>query len=197
MVLPSETSALSFPQTSSLSTISPHLMPSPHPADIPIHPSLHHLFSMCWWGQFYFATQLALSCCSSPKIFSTLSEAQRWILLNNHRVPFLLHILDDFILISPPLDPPALSLFPLHLWCSCGDLSVLFGGASEVHFPTSDAWPCWALAPRGMFYTNQWGRKKKPFLTFSRFLSRVHTLLFTPVPVSSSSNPSLFFSLGA
>ncbi|XP_041117254.1 uncharacterized protein LOC121321928, partial [Polyodon spathula] len=74
---------------------------------MPIHPSLRHLFGICWHGKFYFSTQLTFGCRSSPKIFDTLSEALCWILLNVYHVPFLLHLLDDFLVISPPSDAPA------------------------------------------------------------------------------------------
>ncbi|XP_058842486.1 uncharacterized protein LOC131697467 [Acipenser ruthenus] len=74
---------------------------------MPIHPSLRHLFGVCWADKFYFSTQLTFGCRSSPKIFDSLSEALSWILLNSYHVPFLLHLMDDFLLISPPLDPPA------------------------------------------------------------------------------------------
>ncbi|XP_034784462.1 uncharacterized protein LOC117409148 [Acipenser ruthenus] len=74
---------------------------------MPIHPSLRHLFRVCWADKFYFSTQLTFGCRSSPKIFDSLSEALCWILLNSYHVPFLLHLMDDFLLISPPSDPPA------------------------------------------------------------------------------------------
>ncbi|XP_041102689.1 uncharacterized protein LOC121313986 [Polyodon spathula] len=74
---------------------------------MPIHPSLCHLFGVCWADKFYFSTQLTFGCRSSPKIFNSLSEALCWILLNIYRVPFLLHLLDDFLLTSHPSDPPA------------------------------------------------------------------------------------------
>ncbi|XP_058876991.1 uncharacterized protein LOC131731955 [Acipenser ruthenus] len=74
---------------------------------MPIHPSLRYLFGVCWADKFYFSTQLTFGCRSSPKIFDSLSEALCWILLNSYHVPFLLHLMDDFLLISPPSDPPA------------------------------------------------------------------------------------------
>ncbi|MBN3288341.1 E41L3 protein, partial [Polyodon spathula] len=74
---------------------------------MPFHPSLRHLFSVYWNGGFYFAAQLTFSCCSSLKIFDSLPEALCWILLNSYHIPFLLHPLDDFLLISPPSHAPA------------------------------------------------------------------------------------------
>ncbi len=46
--------------------------------------------------KFYFAVRLTFGCKSSPKIFDMLSEALCWILQNNHAIPYLIHLLDDF-----------------------------------------------------------------------------------------------------
>ncbi|MBN3285528.1 GT2D2 protein, partial [Polyodon spathula] len=35
----------------------------------PIHPTLRHLFGICWYNKYYFSTQLTFSCYSSLKIF--------------------------------------------------------------------------------------------------------------------------------
>ena len=107
---------------------------------MPIHPSLRHLFGICWEGKFYFATQLTFGCRSSPKIFDTLSEALCWILLNVYHVPFLLHLLDDFLVISPPSSTALLEIYPIvaaaqlwgHLWSK---KSILFycDNSTTVH----------------------------------------------------------------
>ena len=74
---------------------------------MPINPEFWHLFGVRWQGKFYFAVRLTFGCRSSPKIFDTLSEALCWILHNNYSVPFLVHLLDDFLTITPHTDPPA------------------------------------------------------------------------------------------
>ncbi|XP_056124427.1 uncharacterized protein LOC130102426 [Rhinichthys klamathensis goyatoka] len=68
---------------------------------MPIHPDSWHLFGVNWQKKYYFAVRLTFGCKSSPKIFDTLSEAICWILSNNYAIPHLLHLLDDFLIISP------------------------------------------------------------------------------------------------
>ena len=77
---------------------------------LPIHPDSWHLFGVCWKEKYYFAVRLTFGCKSSPKLFDNLSELLCWILLNNYRIPFLVHLLDDFLTIDPPTSPPAHSL---------------------------------------------------------------------------------------
>lgn len=69
---------------------------------MPLHPSQWHRFGVRWRSKLYFAVKLTLGCRSSPRIFDTLSEALCWILYNTHKLPFVLHLLDDF-----PASPPA------------------------------------------------------------------------------------------
>ncbi|KAI2650053.1 Pro-Pol polyprotein [Labeo rohita] len=77
---------------------------------MPIHPDFWHLFGIRWKNKFYFAVRLTFSCRSSPKIFDTLSEAICWILSNNYNIPYLIHLLDDFLIVSPPDSVPAAHL---------------------------------------------------------------------------------------
>ncbi|KAG1925038.1 proline and serine-rich protein 1-like [Pimephales promelas] len=77
---------------------------------MPIHPDSWHLFGVNWRGKFYFSVRLTFGCKSSPKIFDTLSEAICWILSNNYAIPHLLHLLDDFLIISPHDAIPAAHL---------------------------------------------------------------------------------------
>ncbi len=69
---------------------------------MPIHPDSWHLFRIQWAEKFYFAVRLTFGCKSSPKIFDMLSEAVYGILSNNYAIPHLIHLLDDFLIISPP-----------------------------------------------------------------------------------------------
>jgi hypothetical protein len=77
---------------------------------MPIHPDSWHLFGVRWQEKFYFAVRLTFGCKSSPKIFDMLSEAICWILSNNYSIPYLIHLLDDFLIISPPDAIPAAHL---------------------------------------------------------------------------------------
>lgn len=67
---------------------------------IPIHPSIWHLYGFKWQNGYYFYTRLSFGCRSSPKIFDQLSIAICWILQNNYSVRNILHLLDDFIIIT-------------------------------------------------------------------------------------------------
>ncbi|XP_041958640.1 uncharacterized protein LOC121717981 [Alosa sapidissima] len=69
---------------------------------MPIHPADWPLFCVKWQSNFYFAVRLTFGCRSSPHIFNCLSEALCRILLNVCRLPFVLHLLDDFLLIDFP-----------------------------------------------------------------------------------------------
>ncbi len=69
---------------------------------MPIHPDFWHLFGIRWQKNIFFSVRLTFGCRSSPKIFDMLSEAICWILSNNYDVPYLVHLLDDFLIISPP-----------------------------------------------------------------------------------------------
>ncbi|XP_049894744.1 uncharacterized protein LOC126386432 [Epinephelus moara] len=73
---------------------------------LPIHPDFWRFFGACWKGAYYFSVRLTFGCKSSPKIFDSLSEALCWILTNNHRFPYILHLLNDFLVVSPPSSPP-------------------------------------------------------------------------------------------
>ncbi len=77
---------------------------------MPIHSYFWHLFGICWQEKKYFSVRLTFGCRSSPKIFDMLSEAICWILSNNYDVPYLVHLLDDFLIISPPDSIPAAHL---------------------------------------------------------------------------------------
>ena len=68
---------------------------------VPIHPSQWHLFGLKWESKLYFAVRLTFGCRSSPFIFNQVAEALCWILLNRVRVPSLLHLLDNVLLIDP------------------------------------------------------------------------------------------------
>lgn len=80
---------------------------------VPIHPSQWNLFGVKWASNFYFAVRLAFGCKSSPSIFNLVSEALCWVLLNRVKVPSLLHLLDDFLLIDAPRDASGSSLLKL------------------------------------------------------------------------------------
>ena len=68
---------------------------------IPLRPDQYHLFGFKWKNKFYFDRCLHMGCSSSCQIFETLSTALHWIALVKLAIEFLVHYLDDFLLIHP------------------------------------------------------------------------------------------------
>lgn len=68
---------------------------------MPIHSSDWPLFGVKWKSLLYFAVRLTFGCRRSPHIFNCLSKALCWILLNVCKLPFVLHLLDDFLIDFP------------------------------------------------------------------------------------------------
>lgn len=117
---------VSAPQDSSIPRINQSLVPCYKSAGVgawlgkayitdvfkvmPLHPSQWNLFGVKWHSKFYFSVKLTFGCCSSPHIFDTLSEALCWILHNTCVLPFVLHLLDDFLVVDFPSSPPARSI---------------------------------------------------------------------------------------
>ena len=73
---------------------------------IPVHLDDWELLGMCWNGQYYFDKALPFGLRSAPYIFSQLSDAIEWILLNECSISFVCHILDDFLIVEPPCHTP-------------------------------------------------------------------------------------------
>ena len=69
---------------------------------MPINHSDWPLFRVKSQSKFYFAVRLTFGCRSSPHHFNLLSKALCWIMLNVCRLPFVFHLLDDFLLIDFP-----------------------------------------------------------------------------------------------
>ena len=68
---------------------------------VPINPSDYHLLGFKWRGGFYYDKCLPMGCASSCAIFEKLSTALEWIAQTRFLNVIILHILDDFLIISP------------------------------------------------------------------------------------------------
>ena len=68
---------------------------------IPVHPEDHQFFGISWQGGVYIDCQLPFGLASAPAIFCAVAEALEWI-LRSRGVRFILHYLDDFLLLGPP-----------------------------------------------------------------------------------------------
>ena len=75
---------------------------------IPVHANDWALMGMFWNGQYYFDKVLPFGLRSAPYIFNQLLDAIEWILLNKCSIPFVCHILDDFLTVEPPCHTPRL-----------------------------------------------------------------------------------------
>ena len=68
---------------------------------IPISPSDYHLLGFKWKEQIYFDRCLPMGASSSCAIFERFSTAIEWITKNYISNTYVLHVLDDFLFISP------------------------------------------------------------------------------------------------
>lgn len=94
----------------------------------PIHPSQWHLFKIKLDSKY-----ITFSCWSSSAIFNLVSEGLGWILLNNIKLPSVLHLLDDFLLTDPPHDESDYSLSELK--SAFTHLDVPLSGEKKLLFP--------------------------------------------------------------
>ena len=69
----------------------------------PVSPTDWELLGMHWQGKFYVDLRLPFGLRSSPFLFNRLADAFEWILKNNYAVPALMHYLDDYFTVGPPL----------------------------------------------------------------------------------------------
>ena len=70
----------------------------------PYKPSQWPLFCFKWDYMYYFHARLTFGCCSSPRLFDTISQAVCYIAERNYKVKHVLHLLDDFLTIDHPDD---------------------------------------------------------------------------------------------
>ena len=69
---------------------------------LPVHPADRHMLDMKWNEQVYIDTCLPFGLRSAPKLFNVLADLLSWILQNKGVSP-LLHYLDDFLTLGPPV----------------------------------------------------------------------------------------------
>ena len=68
---------------------------------ISIRPQDYNLLGMCWRGLYYYDRCMPMGCSSSCKTFETFSTGIEWIAQNKLHINDILHLLDDFLIISP------------------------------------------------------------------------------------------------
>jgi hypothetical protein len=78
-----------------------------------------------------------MGCRTSCAIFESFSSALQWVALNRLHIPFISHILDDFIFVGPP-DSPVAEHSLQHFLAFCHDCGIPIKDSKTV-FPTSCA----------------------------------------------------------
>ena len=68
---------------------------------IPINPQDYHLLGICWKGLYYYDRAMPMGCSSSCKTFETFSTAIEWIAKQKLNIKYILHLLDDFLIVAP------------------------------------------------------------------------------------------------
>ena len=68
---------------------------------VPIRPEDYDLLGIYWQGKYYYDRCMPMGCSSSCKTFEMFSTALEWIAQNKLHIPYILHLLDDFLIISP------------------------------------------------------------------------------------------------
>ena len=85
---------------------------------IPIHPDDYNLLGMQWRGLYYYDRCMPMGCSS----FETFSTAVEWVAHQKLKITFILHLLDDFLLVAPSAQ---LCQQQLHLFLSlCSYLGI-------------------------------------------------------------------------
>ena len=68
---------------------------------VPVHPHFHPLLALCWEGSTYADSSLPFGLRSAPKIFTAVADVLAWALHCNG-IRYMLHYLDDFLLLGSP-----------------------------------------------------------------------------------------------
>ena len=69
--------------------------------NIPVHPDDRWLSGMIWRESLFVDAALPFGLRSAPKIFTAVADAAEWI-VRREGVDFIIHYLDDFLLMGPP-----------------------------------------------------------------------------------------------
>ena len=89
---------------------------------IPVNPSDYHLLGFYWDSGYYYDRCLPMGCSSSCAIFEAFSTSLEWIIQRRLPRVAVLHILDDFLFISPTYHESKLALQTFkHI---CADIGV-------------------------------------------------------------------------
>ena len=68
---------------------------------LPLHRLDHELIGFKWQSKYYYDTCLTMGLRSAAAIFTRFSSGLKWIAQNKLGISFILHILDDFLILGP------------------------------------------------------------------------------------------------
>ena len=102
---------------------------------VPIHQLDHELLGICWDNRYYYDTCLPFGASSSCGIFERFSSGLQWIAQSKLALKFMLHILDDFLIMGPANSPQCLSDLNSFLDL-CSQIGVPIK-ASKTELPTT------------------------------------------------------------
>ena len=76
---------------------------------VPVHQDDQPLLGLSWQGNTYMDRSLPFGLRSAPKIFNAIADVLAWILHQNG-MPYVLHYLDDYLIMAPPGSDLALQM---------------------------------------------------------------------------------------
>ena len=85
---------------------------------IPIRPADYDLLGIYWQGHYYYDRCMPMGCSSSCRTFEMFSTALERIAQKKLHIPYILHLLDDFLIVSPTVDSCQHQLDTFSMLCS-------------------------------------------------------------------------------
>ena len=85
---------------------------------IPNRPADYDLLGIYWQGRYYYDRCMPMGCSSSCRTFEMFSTALERIAQKKLHIPYILHLLDDFLIVSPTVDSCQHQLDTFLLLCS-------------------------------------------------------------------------------
>ena len=85
---------------------------------IPNRPADYDLLGIYWQGRYYYDRCMPMGCSSSCRTFEMFSTALEWIAQKKLHIAYILHLLDDFLIVSPTVDSCQHQLDTFLMLCS-------------------------------------------------------------------------------
>ena len=149
---------------------------------IPIHPNDYGLLGMQWRGLYYYDRCMPMGCSSSSCLpFETFSTAVEWVAHNKLKIDYILHLLDDYLLVAPSMQlcQQQLELFlslctylgiPIAPEKTCGPATSMFFAGIELNSILWEARLPLAKIEKCVSLISEFCRRKKVTLKESNHL---------------------------